>query len=751
MDGSYGYEFDEYDAEFAAAGPPAGDSLDSDSYGRRGRGRGEVEAEVEVGDGAGAATGGGGTAKPAFDWSAFGQVRELEEQNAEHVLELDALRRDNARLRAKVEDLAEKAARKFQPESSERAPEPAAGAGAYDMRDAKIVKLTKAKRSLTVALERERTRSATLQTQLDATKPGFEFAVAHLPPARAAEFRQLLGGQTVVSPAKKSSGKSSSRSGGAGPPGPDTGAGRELAKSLSRAQARNREYRLVIEKLKTELKATQRALVREVGDNVPLEEVLVEGSGWRGRAETISLLSDKIRKLKKQLAAGVNYLDQTGVPTATSFDDKHASTIRALEESKVDQIMRLERTIEMQNTELSELKLKIRGKASRTTALEKDMKMLREKVQVLLSKTSNDDELIQALQAKLSTTQAALDAKPRKYGASATGRSPFLTEVPPSAASSRNGRGPRRLRPLSGPPKRPAKIDVHTMPEYLELEKQAKQLDGALRETRKQVDVQEKIVLQLQREVEDLHHTIDEQAHSLSQADKELRELRDEAADARAAARAAAMASVVTSPGGDKAERESRESREAGETRQGHESRKPREANKPGVYVAHPELLDVIELKTNLEALAHENDELSAHIDSLRHQLDETHNHSLKLESVRASLASQLQSAKEALAAKRSREPPRRLQLALDTNEALKKTYAAQIDSKDDELAMYHSLLNETRASFHAALAEVKERVETEIEENRAAREQDHNSRFGHGRRPSQKPRSSLKQKSRRS
>jgi hypothetical protein len=48
-----------------------------------------------------------------------------------------------------------------------------------------------------------------------------------------------------------------------------------------------------------ENKRLTRALVREVGEEVPLAKVLEEGSDWKGRRETIIALRDTIRKMKE--------------------------------------------------------------------------------------------------------------------------------------------------------------------------------------------------------------------------------------------------------------------------------------------------------------------------------------------------------------------------------------------------------------------------------------------------------------------
>ena len=47
-----------------------------------------------------------------------------------------------------------------------------------------------------------------------------------------------------------------------------------------------------------------RALVREVGEEVPLARLLDEGSDWKGRREQVITLQNKIKALKEQLVGG---------------------------------------------------------------------------------------------------------------------------------------------------------------------------------------------------------------------------------------------------------------------------------------------------------------------------------------------------------------------------------------------------------------------------------------------------------------
>ena len=50
---------------------------------------------------------------------------------------------------------------------------------------------------------------------------------------------------------------------------------------------------------KTERDKATRALMREVGEEVPLAKVLEGGTDWRGRSQQISLLKNKIAELQQ--------------------------------------------------------------------------------------------------------------------------------------------------------------------------------------------------------------------------------------------------------------------------------------------------------------------------------------------------------------------------------------------------------------------------------------------------------------------
>ncbi|KAH8938246.1 hypothetical protein BDL97_16G072200 [Sphagnum fallax] len=55
--------------------------------------------------------------------------------------------------------------------------------------------------------------------------------------------------------------------------------------------------------LEKQIQKLNHIIQREVGDHIPLQKVIEDGSGWVGRSEQVSLLKDKVAELKAQVAA----------------------------------------------------------------------------------------------------------------------------------------------------------------------------------------------------------------------------------------------------------------------------------------------------------------------------------------------------------------------------------------------------------------------------------------------------------------
>eukprot|EP01051_Picozoa_sp_SAG22_P013529 SAG22_NODE_1527_length_4219_cov_8.734466_4_plen_130_part_01 len=74
-----------------------------------------------------------------------------------------------------------------------------------------------------------------------------------------------------------------------------------LRLKLKEAGSRLADQKVTNGNLKTELDKAKRLLVKEVGEGVALETL--QGDGWRGRGQQISLLKDKLKETRRQVSS----------------------------------------------------------------------------------------------------------------------------------------------------------------------------------------------------------------------------------------------------------------------------------------------------------------------------------------------------------------------------------------------------------------------------------------------------------------
>lgn len=167
------------------------------------------------------------------------------------------------------------------------------------------------------------------------------------------------------------------------------------------------ELRAKNAKLLNDLKRTQRALLREVGDDVALEEIVENASGTsgkRGRAQQIVMLRAKMKKLEQELSRVAAPMD--GSPTAAGSldaDDRAQKDLVGLQVHRQKQIDKLSQELEDVQNKLHQTTKRYDAIKSRAQILEKEKHESKSKLQVLVDKSKNDDALIDALQRQLET------------------------------------------------------------------------------------------------------------------------------------------------------------------------------------------------------------------------------------------------------------------------------------------------------------------------------------------------------------
>ncbi|KAI5080781.1 hypothetical protein GOP47_0003964 [Adiantum capillus-veneris] len=140
--------------------------------------------------------------------------------------------------------------------------------------------------------------------------------------------------------------------------------------------------------LVAEVSKLQHALHREVGDHIPISKVLEEGGDWKGRSQQICILKDKLAELKSKLRE----------QTAHVNEHNQNNYFESAQKQEYEQISAkfLACREELKNT-----KQKLTGVLARRNVLENELKVAKEKMSLLIGKSDNDDRLITALRLEL--------------------------------------------------------------------------------------------------------------------------------------------------------------------------------------------------------------------------------------------------------------------------------------------------------------------------------------------------------------
>ncbi|KAI8586565.1 hypothetical protein BDZ88DRAFT_482579 [Geranomyces variabilis] len=239
--------------------------------------------------------------------------------------------------------------------------------GEMGAREAKLILLAKKARRLTVALERERTQNTALSNKL---KMQLEAKPAAAPvPARDTRdetkaLRDKLGQVT-----------------------------RKLEEERTAAQA-----------LRAEVRNMHLALRKEIGEEMPLSQILDASSGWKGRAQQIITLKAKIQTLlansnSNSSGAAANCTVSPG-PGSGAYDSSHRAAIRRIETERKVAMEVSASELEETRRSLEDAKRKCDAVTARNRLLEQSLRQHKRDIETLVRKAGTDDRLIAALRAK---------------------------------------------------------------------------------------------------------------------------------------------------------------------------------------------------------------------------------------------------------------------------------------------------------------------------------------------------------------
>ncbi|KAK9856800.1 hypothetical protein WJX84_000939 [Apatococcus fuscideae] len=250
----------------------------------------------------------------------------------------------------------------------------------------KIMELSRKARGLQLVVERERARTAAAEAEL------------HRMQALQPTFQSSLDPQSLENACRHAVDEASHAA--------------EVARRDAQSFKEKWEYcahklhqnDVQVGQLKSERDRYARALLREVGDEVPMEKVLDEGSDWRGRAQQISLLRDRVREASLQQGT-------TGMSTGSRHNSRHRAHLESMRAGQQQETERLRSEVAAFQNELDRQKLRSDSAVARMQTRAAEMKSIKAKLAVLLDKNSNDDKLIEALRAELVSAKSGSNVK----------------------------------------------------------------------------------------------------------------------------------------------------------------------------------------------------------------------------------------------------------------------------------------------------------------------------------------------------
>eukprot|EP00607_Mallomonas_marina_P010710 CAMPEP_0182421090 /NCGR_PEP_ID=MMETSP1167-20130531/6309_1 /TAXON_ID=2988 /ORGANISM="Mallomonas Sp, Strain CCMP3275" /LENGTH=419 /DNA_ID=CAMNT_0024597867 /DNA_START=12 /DNA_END=1272 /DNA_ORIENTATION=+ len=277
------------------------------------------------------------------------------------------------------------------PDKFLQAMEDPSGEGPTDFRDAKILQLAKKCRTLTVALNKERggghsKKQEIEDLQLRCEQLQKELNMVSSPAARAVMSKEREKERERERDGRENGGNEESK---------------DMRKELQSAQKQVEDLRRKYHNSQEETKKYQRVLMKELGEGVSIEQAVEEG--WRGRAQQIIMLKNKIKRLEASVAPTGAAVSAVRSKSGKQLSEIEQRAMDELADMSNDRQQAIEALTEEHSRVLEEsqqLKQKLEAQKARIRILENDSSKQKNQIKVLLEKTTADDELVEALRAE---------------------------------------------------------------------------------------------------------------------------------------------------------------------------------------------------------------------------------------------------------------------------------------------------------------------------------------------------------------
>ncbi|XP_063976167.1 coiled-coil domain-containing protein 13 isoform X2 [Diachasmimorpha longicaudata] len=149
--------------------------------------------------------------------------------------------------------------------------------------------------------------------------------------------------------------------------------------------------------LRQELHKAQKLLCSEVGENVTITGLLNHPGGWKGRAEQIQHLQQKISDLQHKLSDS----EKSSRGSSISLELRSSYRTKSVERDRKTQVEHLGKELRQAETALEGNRRKLEAARARIKVLENELSDSKRTIIILNDRKAHDDQLIQALNGQL--------------------------------------------------------------------------------------------------------------------------------------------------------------------------------------------------------------------------------------------------------------------------------------------------------------------------------------------------------------
>ncbi|XP_029678452.1 coiled-coil domain-containing protein 13 [Formica exsecta] len=175
-----------------------------------------------------------------------------------------------------------------------------------------------------------------------------------------------------------------------------------LKNKLQRVQTKLCESRNTCASLRQEINKAQKLLYSEVGENVNISILSSVPGGWRGRAEQIRNLQQKVAELQIRLSEH----EKSQKESSVILDRQNMANLRIAEKERRQQIENTAKELRQAEVALETSKRKLDASKARIKVLEHELNIAKGNIAMLNEKRSHDDRLIDALNERLKIIEA---------------------------------------------------------------------------------------------------------------------------------------------------------------------------------------------------------------------------------------------------------------------------------------------------------------------------------------------------------